>query len=189
MFPNLRSDLDRIRSFKKIRGLRLLAESFLFDNGFNAVFLYRLAHWFKASKIAFVAPVFGRLSVLLTGAEISPGAEIGPGLMISHGQGIVIGRWARIGAHATLLHRVTLGGSSARKVRDMPTIGDNVFIGAGASLIGGILVGDDVFIGVNALVSRDVPAGSKVISTAGVEVLPPRGDELREGAESCEDVD
>lgn len=180
MFSNIRSDLDRIRSFKNISGLRLLAESFLFDNGFNAVFFYRIAHWFKKRKIPFVAPVIGRLSVLVTSAEISPGAEIGPGLMISHGQGIVIGQWTKVGANATLLHQITLGGSLINKLSEMPAIGDRVFIGAGAKVLGGVAIGDDVFIGVNAIVTEDVPAGSKVICAAGIDVIPPREPRLED---------
>jgi serine O-acetyltransferase len=54
----------------------------------------------------------------------------------------------------------------------MPVIGDNVFIGAGAKLIGEITIGDGVFIGVNAIVTRDIPSGSRVLCTSGIEVTP-----------------
>ena len=56
----------------------------------------------------------------------------------------------------------------------MPVIGDNVFIGAGAKVIGEITIGDDVFIGVDAIVTRDIPSGSRVLCTAGIEVAPRR---------------
>ena len=173
MFANIRADIARISRFKELGTLRALIESLLFDNGFNAVLLYRIAHWFKIRGIPFIGPLFGRISVILTGAEIAPGAEFGPGLMVSHGYGIVVGQWARVGANATLLHQVTLGGPSMSKLIQMPMIGENVFIGAGAKVIGGITIGDDVFIGVDAVVTEDIPSGSKVIQSAGIEVLPP----------------
>ena len=56
----------------------------------------------------------------------------------------------------------------------MPVIGDNVFIGAGAKVIGDITIGDDVFIGVNAIVARDIPSGSRVLCTSGIEITPRR---------------
>ena len=56
----------------------------------------------------------------------------------------------------------------------MPVIGDNVFLGAGAKVIGEITVGDDVFVGVNAIVAQDIPSGSRVLSTTGIEVSPRR---------------
>jgi serine O-acetyltransferase len=155
--------------------VRVLVEALLFDNGFQAVVLHRLAHWCRSRRIPVLGPALGRITSLLTGAEISPRAEIGPGLMISHGRGLVVGGWSRIGANATLLHDVTVGGPSSERVREMPRLGDNVFVGAGARVIGGITVGDDVFIGVNAVVAQDIPAGARVLSAAGVTVKP-RGD-------------
>ena len=89
--------------------------------------------------------------------------------------GLVVGNGTRIGADALLLHQVTLGAASDRRIGEMPTLGDRVFIGAGAKLIGGITVGDDVFIGVNAVVTRDVPSNSKVTCAVGVEVVTGEG--------------
>jgi serine O-acetyltransferase len=143
----------------------------LFENGYQAVVTYRVASWFKHRGIPLFGPLFARWGLFLTGVDISPGAVIGPGLRISHGTGIVIGNGARLGCDALLLHQVTLGAASDRRIGEMPTVGDRVFIGAGAKLIGGITVGDDVFIGVNAVVARDVPSNSKVTSAAGVDVV------------------
>lgn len=171
MFANLRYDVERLRESKPRPFPWFLIESLLFENGFQAVVLYRIAHWFKRRGIPFCGPLFGRLSLFLTGVDIAPAAEIGPGLRISHGTGIVIGHCARIGRGATLLHMVTIGGRSAKRPHEMPEIGDDVFIGAGAALLGDIRVGDDVFIGFGAMVMEDVPSGSKVISTAGIEIV------------------
>jgi serine O-acetyltransferase len=98
--------------------------------------------------------------------------------MIVHGTGIVVGAWAKIGRDAILLHGVTIGSPEPTRREAMPTIGDSVFVGAGAKLIGEITIGDDVFIGVNAIVTRDVPAGSRVVVSGGVEVTPPRSAQL-----------
>ena len=86
----------------------------------------------------------------------------------------MVGGYARIGRGALLLHGVTIGSPQPGRVEKMPVIGDDVFIGAGAKVIGDITVGDDVFIGVNAIVARDVPSGSRVLCTSGIEIAPRR---------------
>ena len=95
----------------------------------------------------------------LTGIEIHPGATIGRRVFIDHGMGIVIGETAEIGDDCTLYHGVTLGGTSWNKGKRHPTLGKGVVIGAGAKILGPILVGDGAKIGSNAVVVRDVPAG------------------------------
>lgn len=172
MFANIREDTRRLRAIKNKGFPWYVLESLLFENGYQAVVLYRLAHWFKRRGIPFFGPLFGRLSVWLTGVDISPGAEIGPGLMISHGQGIVIGRWARIGANVTLLHQATLGGPALDRREEMPRLGDDILVGAGARLIGGIEVGDGAIIGANAVVTEDIPAGSRVFAGGGITIKP-----------------
>jgi serine O-acetyltransferase len=82
----------------------------------------------------------------------------------------LIGGYAKIGRNALLLHQVTISAPSPGRVEKMPVIGDNVFIGAGAKVIGGIRVGDNVFIGVNAIVAQNIPDNSRVLCTSGVEV-------------------
>jgi len=174
MFDNLREDARRLREIKTKAFPWYVIESLLFENGFQAVVLHRIAHWFKQHGIPFFGPLFARLNLFYTGVDIGPGAEIGPGLRISHGTGLVIGGYAKIGAGALLLHGVTIGSPHPGRVGDMPRIGNNVFIGAGAKVIGDIAVGDDVFIGVNAIVARDIPSGSRVLCTSEIEVSPRR---------------
>lgn len=173
MLDNLKRDTRRLREVKKKAFPFYVLESLLFENGYQAVVLHRVAAWFKHRRIPVLGPFFARLSLFLTGVDIAPAAVVGPGLRISHGSGIVIGNEVRIGADATLLHQVTLGAPSDRRVEHMPTLGDRVFIGAGAKLIGSITVGDDVFIGANAVVTRDIASGSKVITRAGISVTGP----------------
>ena len=174
MFANLREDTRRLRAIKSKPFPWYVLESLLLENGYQAVVLFRIASWFKRHRIPVLGPLVGRVSLWLTSVDISPGAEIGPGLLISHGQGIVIGRWARIGANATLMQQVTLGASSVKRIQEMPQLGDGVLVGAGARLIGGISIGDGALIGPNAVVLQDIAAGSRVLAGGGLEIKPPR---------------
>ena len=171
MFANLRQDVARLREAKSKPFPWFVIESLLFENGFQAVVLYRCAHWFKVRRIPVIGPFIARLSLFLTGVDIAPAAEIGPGLRISHGTGIVIGHRARIGSGATLLHQVTLGGTSAKRPDEMPHLGDRVFIGAGASILGSITLGDDVFVGMGAVIMEDIPSNSKVVAKHAIEIV------------------
>jgi serine O-acetyltransferase len=110
----------------------------------------------------------------LTGIEIHPGATIGRRVFIDHGMGIVIGETAEIGDDCTLYHGVTLGGTSWNKGKRHPTLGRGVVIGAGAKVLGPILVGDRAKIGSNAVVVRDVPAGATAVGIPARVLL---GDE------------
>ncbi len=171
MWSNLRQDTVRLKEAKSKPFPWYVVESLLFENGFQAVVLFRLAHWFKSHRIPVIGPLVARLSLFLTGVDIAPAAGIGPGLRISHGTGIVIGHRARIGAGATLLHQVTLGGTSAKRPDEMPRIGDRAFLGAGASILGAVTLGDDVFVGTGAVVMEDVPSNSKVVAKHAIEIV------------------
>ena len=172
MFDNLREDTRRLKEIKTKPFPWYVIESLLFENGYQAVVLHRIAHAFKRNGIPVLGPLVARFNQFLTGVEIGSAVEIGPGLRIAHGQGIVIGGYAKIGSNALLLHQVTIGSPSPSRVEKMPVIGDNVFIGAGAKVIGDIKVGDNVFIGVNAIVARDIPDNSRVLCKAGIDVSP-----------------
>jgi serine O-acetyltransferase len=170
MLGNVRRDLERLAEIKGQSPGRALVEGLLFENGFQAVVLHRVAHAFRRRGIPFFGPFFARLGLFLTGVDISPAAVIGPGLYVSHGVGLVIGGGVRIGERAFFLGGVNVGAPSQARLDEMPTLGDDVFVGAGARLLGKIAIGDRVFIGANAVVARDVPSDSKVVSTAGIEV-------------------
>lgn len=158
----LHADTRMLRAIKKKPFPWYLLEGLLFENGYQAVVLYRIASWFKRHGIPFFGPLFARLSLFLTGVDVAPGAVIGPGLLVSHGVGLVIGDRVRIGANAVLLHQVTIGAPDRSRVAEMPVVGDNVYVGAGARLIGAITVGDNVIIGANAVVTEDVPADTRL---------------------------
>lgn len=130
-----------------------------------AIVLYRMSHALWARGLETPAELIWRVSVFLTGADIHPGAEIAGGLRLTHTSGLVVGHGVRIGANVTLLHGVTLGGSSRGFFQDdpvdgFPDIGDGVKISAGAAVLGPVKVGAGAFIGANAVVSKDVPEGA-----------------------------
>ena len=113
------------------------------------------------------AGLVSNFSRWLTGIEIHPGAQIGPGLFIDHGMGTVIGETAEIGRNVTLYHNVTLGGVSWEKVKRHPTLEDHVVVGAGAQVLGPIIIGAHSRIGANSVVVKDVPPHSVVVGIPG----------------------
>jgi serine O-acetyltransferase len=94
--------------------------------------------------------------------------------------GVVIGETAEIGDDCTLYHGVTLGGTTWRKEKRHPTLGNSVVIGAGAKVLGPIMVGDGARIGSNSVVVKDVPSGATVVGIPGRVVTPRSDDETRQ---------
>ena len=86
--------------------------------------------------------------------------------------GVVIGETAEVGDDVMLYHGVTLGGRSMEHVKRHPTVGNRVTIGAGARVLGPVLVGDDVQIGANSVVVKDVPSGAVATGIPAVAALP-----------------
>src|SRR6266705_2291265 len=115
----------------------------------------------------------------LTGIEIHPGATIGRRVFIDHGMGVVIGETPEFGDDCTLYHGVTLGGTSWNKGKRHPSLGRGVVIGAGAKVLGPILVGEGAKIGSNAVVVKDVPAGATALGIPARVILDEQ-DKTRE---------
>ena len=105
------------------------------------------------------------LGLFLVGADFVPGCSAGPGLLMHHPAGIVFGRGARIGCNATILQRVTLGEAHTDYRSDgrYPSLGDNVTVGAGASILGDVTVGDGAVVGAHSLLLSDVPKGCTAV--------------------------
>ncbi len=139
----------------------------------RAMFLFRLGSWFAQHHIPFSKGIFYRWLYRSHGLEISPGADIGGGLYIAHPIGCVISA-KKIGRNCSIISNVTIG---MRNTWEFPVIGDHVFIGAGARVLGGIHVGDGAVIGANAVVIEDVPAYATVVGVPAkvVKVAPERG--------------
>ena len=134
--------------------------------GFHALLLHRLAYWLWRVKLRLLARIVSATSRFLTGIEIHPAATIGEHFFIDHGHGVVIGETTIIGNRVTIYQGVTLGGTSTEKVKRHPTLGNDVVVGAGAILIGPVVIGDGARIGANAVVVKDVAAGDTMIGMA-----------------------
>ncbi|WP_237221797.1 serine O-acetyltransferase EpsC [Rothia nasimurium] len=155
----LREDIETVRAHDP--AARGDLEILMNYSGMHAVWAHRLAHrlWQKNSTKT-LARTLSQFARFLTGVEIHPGATIGRRFFIDHGMGVVIGETAEIGDDVMLYHGVTLGGRSLEKGKRHPTIGDRVTIGAGAKVLGPVIIGADSAIGGNSVVVHDHPEDS-----------------------------
>lgn len=142
---------------------------FLLNPGLYAIIIHRyIAHPLYQLGLKFWALLFSQIGRFLTNIEIHPGAKIGKGLFIDHGTGIVIGETAEIGNNCVIFHNVTIGGTGNHTKKRHPSIGNNVFIGSGATLLGPIKVADNVKVGAQSMiVMHDIPSNATVVGTPG----------------------
>jgi serine O-acetyltransferase len=166
------ADLRRYRAVVNSRPLatRLGPAEWLsvFSPRFFPMVLCRAAHRFYRWRLGPVARFVSLFNFVLFGIEIAPRCPIGKGLYIPHSQGVVIGA-ASIGTNATIYQGVTLGAKEldhGYTDERRPVVGDNVLIGAGAKVLGGIHIGSGARIGANAVVIDPVPAGALVVGPA-----------------------
>jgi serine O-acetyltransferase len=129
------------------------------SEGSLAQLLYRAMRFCGGHGLGLPALVIYRINALVGQAVIGRGADLGPGLVILHASGTVINTSVRAGKNLVLEHAVTLGEVRGRS----PVLGDNVYVGAGAKVIGPVRVGSDVTIGANAVVTRDLPDGATAV--------------------------
>lgn len=177
LLSTLREDLRNARVHDP--AARGDVENALVYSGLHAIWSYRLAHrMWAVPALRGPARILSQLTRLLTGIEIHPGATIGRRFFIDHGMGVVIGETAEIGDDVMLYHGVTLGGRSLEHGKRHPTIGDRVTVGAGAKVLGPIVIGADSAIGANAVVTHDVPPES--IATGIPAVVRQRSEKQRE---------
>lgn len=169
MFKTLREELNTI--FEKDPAARSWIEIVLTYPGFHAIVLHRLAHWLYRHHVPLLPRLISQFSRFMTGIEIHPGAKIGRRFFIDHGMGVVIGETAEIGDDVLLYQDVTLGGTGKERGKRHPTLGNNVVVGAGAKILGAIIVGDNAKIGAGSVVVKSVPAGTTVVGVPGRVVL------------------
>ena len=161
----MRREIEAV--FERDPAARNIVEVILTYSGLHAIFFYRLAHFLWELKIPMLPRLISQLARFFTGIEIHPGAKIGRGLFIDHGMGVVIGETSIIGDNVTMFQGATLGGTGKEKGKRHPTLGNNVVVGAGAKILGNIIIGDNVNIGANAVVIKDVPSNSTVVGVPG----------------------
>lgn len=165
MFGRLKRDIQAVK--ERDPACRGTLEVLTCYPGFHVLFFHRIAHWMWNHRMKLLARMVSQTGRAFTGIEIHPGAKIGPGFFIDHGMGVVIGETAEIGENVTLYHGVTLGGTSWKKEKRHPTIGNNVVVGAGAKILGPFMVGDNSRIGAGSVVVNEVPPDSVVVGVPG----------------------
>lgn len=161
MFARLKEEIAVV--FERDPAARTTWEVITCYPGLHATLIHRVAHWLWQSDLKWMGRMVSHIGRWLTGIEIHPGAIIGQRFFIDHGMGVVIGETAEIGDDCTLYHGVTLGGTSWNKGKRHPTLGKGVVVGAGAKILGPIMVGDGARVGSNAVVVKEVPARATVI--------------------------
>ncbi|MDA8092375.1 MAG: serine O-acetyltransferase [Betaproteobacteria bacterium] len=161
MFNRLREDVSVV--FERDPAARSAWEILTTYPGIHAIIFHRLAHRLWGWRFRWLARYVSYLARWLTGIEIHPAAKVGRRVFIDHGMGVVIGETAEIGDDTTLYHGVTLGGTTWNKGKRHPTLGTGVVVGAGAKILGPIIIGDGAKVGSNAVVVKDVPAGATAV--------------------------
>ena len=175
--PCLSADLQRFH--RVLRGgtqtvsmWRLLPA--LLSPRFFPVFLYRLAYWLYSVHLSPLAKLVSLVNFVIFGIEIGIRCRIGPGLILPHTQGTVIGATS-IGADVTIFQGVTLGARELDIAYDplaRPIIGNGVVLGAGAKILGGIMLGNRCRVGANAVVLDSVPADAVAVGVPARIILP-----------------
>jgi serine O-acetyltransferase len=144
--------------------------------GVRAVAIQRLAHELYVLQVPLIPRMMTEYAHSETGIDIHPGASIGEGIFIDHGTGVVVGETAVIGKNVRIYQGVTLGAANFPKnacgmlikgAKRHPTVGNNVTIYSGASVLGDIFIGDNSVIGGNVWLTDSLPAGTKITA------LPP----------------
>ena len=164
MFDIVRADLRKksewyYGSSNLKRVLRMLL-----SDGTSVTLLYRLCQFLRKWNMGFIALFVSKFNEFLNHVMIGRGASFGPGLVVLHTYGIVINGKVVAGKNLIIMNGVSLGEEKGKS----PILGDNVFIGAGAKVIGGVRVGNNVSIGANAVVVKDVPDN---VTVAGVPAV------------------
>ncbi len=165
----LRADLYRKTGRS---GLKTFVKTLFTDMGFKHTF------WFRTASVCRSRPLLRRTLYPFVraiynhyqhkhGVWIPPTTKVGPGLFLEHLGDVVVNGRAVIGRNCNLANGVTIGQSNRGARQGVPQIGDNVFIGPGAKIIGGLKVGDNAAVGVNCVVIKDVPENAVIVAGAG----------------------
>ncbi len=144
----------------------------LLTDGTAAMILFRFMQWAGRWHLLPLEMFFNKLNALCCNCIIGRGAEFGPGFVLIHSTGVVINGKVRGGSNVFIEHQVTIGAEQ----RTSPTLGSNLFIGAGAKIVGAVHIGNGARIGANAVVSHDVPAHTTVAGNPARPVARYQGE-------------
>jgi serine O-acetyltransferase len=165
VFSSLKADFQII--FERDPAARNWLEVLLCYPGLHALLSHRFSHWLYNLGLPFIPRLISHIARFFTGIEIHPGATIGKGVFIDHGMGVVIGETAILGDYCLIYQGVTLGGTGKETGKRHPTLGENVVVGAGAKVLGNLLIGNNVRIGAGSIVLQDVPSECTVVGIPG----------------------
>lgn len=179
IISEIKEDVDAIK--QRDPAAKSDLEIVLLYSGLHAILAYRVSHKLYLGGHTFSARAVSQLARFFTGIEIHPGATIGKGLVIDHGMGVVIGETTEIGDNCTLYQGVTLGGTGKDVGKRHPTIGNNVLVGAGAKVLGPIIIEDNSKVAANAVVLKDISENSTAVG------IPARV--VRQGGRRVDDLD
>ncbi len=168
----LRADMAAKAAWYGGRTGRSLCLRMLLSDGSLCTVLYRLMRALRRCHLGPLAAIVYKLNAFCTGAVIGRGAQFGPGLVVLHSVGLVVNKSVSGGANVILEGSVTIGAEKDRS----PVLGENVFVGAGARIIGGVSVGSGARIGANAVVVDDVPDGATAVGVPA-RVVRTRGED------------
>lgn len=164
----------------------------MLTDGTPAMILYRLMQWSRKHRLLPLELLFNKFNGALCSCIIGRGADFGPGFLLIHSQGVVINGQVRGGSDVVIEHQVTIGAEQRRS----PRLGNHVFIGAGAKIIGAVRIGDHARIGANAVVVHDVPIGATVVGIPArvvrqreVAIAAGLAPDLRDGDQRSERAD
>ncbi len=135
----------------------------LLTDGSSAVFFYRLMKWCSIHKLSPIAYFFQYLNKLLNGCIIGINADFGEGLVMAHPIGVIINSKVKAGNRIVIESGVVIGDEKGNS----PLLGDDIFIGSGAKIIGGIKIGSRVKIGANAVIVKSAPSDATLIGIPG----------------------
>jgi serine O-acetyltransferase len=176
ILERLKEDVDVV--FAKDPAARSVPEVLCCYPGLHAIWLHRLAHWLWLRGLKLLARWVSHANRWLTGIEIHPGASIGRRFFVDHGMGVVVGETAKVGDDVLIYQGVVLGGTSLEKEKRHPTLGNEVVVGSGATVLGPITVGDGARIGAGSVVVRSIPAGATVVGVPARPVGKPERERM-----------
>lgn len=155
----IKTDFRRISNKSGIRMYIQMIGSYFMNPSFFSSVHYRLASAFSTTSISLIFNILNRLAWYRTGIQLYPNCKIGEGIRFPHMGTIVINHESTIGDNCTIMQGVTIG----RNQIGSPIIGNNVFIGANATIIGKVIIGDNACIGAGSVVVKDVPNNAVVV--------------------------
>lgn len=157
--------------------------------GFLAVQAHRVAHVLWAQNRRPLALALQSRVADVFAVDIHPAAVVGKAILLDHATGVVIGETAVVGDNVSILHHVTLGGTGKMVGDRHPKIGDGVLIGAGATILGNVMIGAGAKIGAGSVVLIDVPARSTAVGNPARLIGRRKGEGEKDEAMPGESMD